>query len=184
MKHVWFVVLAFAVLSGACGKKEPTGPSTDYSAYFPLDVNYKWYFYYPQTPTATVIYRIWGTQTIDGKLYYQYGNKAETSDLFRKDAHGNVFKKRPAGEVLWFNFDTADGGNYQVKLSDKFIYTVTVAKNQTVTYDGRTFTDCVIFSFDALNLTDEEIRYTIAPEVGIVQMIGAYVTLYLDSYEF
>lgn len=177
-------VLLLLTLTLFCGKKDPTAPSPDYSAYFPLDINYKWNFYYPQSPTAKVIYRIWGTQTLDGQLYYQYGNKAETSDLFRKDAHGNVFKKRPTGELLWFDFDTADGGTYQVKLSDKFIYTVTVTKKQTVTYDGHTFADCIIFSFDAPNLTDEEISYTIAPDVGIVQMVGAWVRLYLDSWEF
>jgi hypothetical protein len=184
MKNLWAVLLMTLALFFSCGKKSPTEPAEDFSRYFPLEVNNKWYFYYPPNSAAKVTYRIWETQTVNDHLYYLYGNKSETSDLFRKDELGNVYKNRPAGELLWFNFQTADGGTYQVKLSDLFIYTVTVEKNQTVTYRDPTFEGCVRFTFDAPTIKDEEITYTIAPEIGIVQMMGAWVTMYLDSYEF
>lgn len=184
MKNLWAVLLMTLTLFFSCGKKSPTEPAEDFSRYFPLEVNYKWYFYYPGNPGAKLIYRIWETKEFDGKLYYVYGNKAEAGELYRQDERGNVYKKRPAGELLYFNFETKEGGTYQVKLSDLFIYTVKVEKNLTVSYDDHTFEGCVRFTFDAPTIKDEEITYTLAPDIGIVQMVSTYVTMYLDSYEF
>lgn len=185
MKVVYrlFIVIA-AVLLSACSKKNPVEPQQDYHRWFPLQVNNKWYFYHPESPNAKVIYRVWETRELEGKTYYAYGNKAETSELFRQDQIGNVYKKRPNGEVLWFDFRVPDGGTYEVKLSDNFIYTVTVAKNQTVSYDTHSYSDCIIFSFDAAKLTTEEMTYVLAPDIGIVKMQTAWMTLYLDSFEF
>ncbi len=175
-------LLMMAVLS--CGKKNPAAPQEDFRGYFPLNVGNKWYFYHPGNPDAKVVYRVWETRELDGKVYSVYGNKAETGDLFRQDERGNIYKKRPVGELLWFNFAAADGGMYEVKLSDNFVYTVTVHKKQAVSYDGRTFNDCVVFYFDAPNLTTEEETFVFAPDVGIVKRENAWMTLLLDTYEF
>jgi len=167
-----------------CDKDEPTQPGTDYSNYFPLEIDNKWYYYHVGVPDALVIYRIWDTATYDNKIYSLFGNKVESSDLFRKDDKGNIYKKRPDKELLWFAFSEDHGGSYEVKLSDKFIYTVKVEKSLTIEYDGHKYVDCVRFTFDAPNIKDEEMVYVFAPDVGIVQMLGAWVSLYLDSYEF
>jgi hypothetical protein len=184
MRKLWIIVLMTCPFFSSCEKKSPTEPVQNYGNYFPLEVNYKWYFYYPPRADAKVIYRIWNTQSVNDHLYYLYGNKEEASDFFRKDEHGNVYKNRPNGEIMWFNFETANGGTYQVKLSSALVYDVKVEKNLTITYDDHIFEGCVRFTFDVPNLKDEEMVYSLAPEIGIVQNLGAYVTMYLDSYEF
>lgn len=186
MKNLWAVLLVTLTLFFSCGKKSPTKPTEDFSRYFPLEVNYKWYFSQFSTPDAKLIYSIWEAREIDGKLYYAYGNTIETSGFFRKDARGNVYKWLPTGEVLWFNFYIADGGMYDVKLSDIFIYEVTVKnkKNITILLNGQTYVDCISFSFRALTTTYKGINYSIAPDIGIVSIGSDSATISLDSFEF
>ena len=85
-------------------------------------------------------------------------------------------------EVVRFNFNIRDGAEYEYKLSDHSNYDVTVRKDLTVQTHGREFSNCIGFFFDIPGAADDEISYTFAKGVGIIQISGAWINIKLSSF--
>jgi len=183
MIPLFLLVLVLACQRDNSTEPDKETPSSDSSEYFPLAQGNEWRYYAPGHSDATRSIRVWETVTIDDTLYYLYGNKLETAEMLYQDQWGRVYKRFNGRTLLWLDFSLKDGETYQYTLSENLDYTVTVKKNLSITYDDHSFDNCISISFDVPDLFDEEMAYVFAPQVGPVQIIGAWVTQYLAAWE-
>jgi|GEM_PF-2918546 len=176
-------ILVFAGLFFSLGcDKNSTEPS-ETKNYFPMDVNNTWTFVNPNTEKET-IHRLWSTQSHDNKLYYVYGPDQQSADLIRKDDKGRIRKYKNGQEAVWFDVTKKDDETYQYSSpgSSDREYTVTVNTNITAELDSLKYENCLQFLFDIPGSVDDEISYTLAPDVGIVRINSAWISLFLKSY--
>lgn len=183
MMPLFLLVLVLSCHKDNSTEPEKKTPSSDSSEYFPLAVGNEWGYYEPGRQGATRSIRVWETVAIDDTVYFLYGNKQSTAELLYQDQWGRVYKRFNGRTQLWLDFSVENEATYQYTLSEKLDYTVTVKKNQSITYDDHTYENCISISFDVPDLVDEEITYVFAPNVGPVQIIGAWVTQYLAAWE-
>ncbi len=183
MYRITLSLLVFAglFLFSGCDKNS-TEPS-DIKNYFPMDVNNTWTFVNPNTDTETM-HRIWATQSHNNKRYYSYGPDQQSADLIRKDDLGRIWKYKNGQETLWFDVTKKDDATYPYSPpgSSNRDYTVTVSTNVTAELDSLKYENCIQFLFDIPESVDDEIVYTLAPDVGIVRITGAWISLFLKSY--
>lgn len=187
MRTIIFIILLGALFL-SCSKDNPTEPeqktpTSNSDFFFPLKQDNKWNYYIPGHRDGILSYRVWKTFTIQDSLFYVYGNKEATSDTLYQNQWGRVYKRRSNKNLMWLDFSLDDGATFQYKLSEKLNYKVTVKKNLPISYDDMKFENCMQFSFDVPDIDDEEMIYTLAPDIGIIQILGAWTTYYLDSYE-
>ena len=186
MKRLYLFLVLIIFIS--CGKEstnepEKKTPTSDSSEYFPLAESNEWRYYEAGNQDATRSIRVWQTITINDSLFYLYGNKLFSADTLYQDQWGRVYKRWNGHTQMWLDFSVDHEGTYQYKLSESLDYTVTVIKNQSVSYDDQSFDNCISIAFDVDALADEEMTYIFAPKVGMVQSIGAWMTTYLATWD-
>ena len=180
---VVFISILIVCARDMSTEPEVKTPMSNSSEYFPLADGNEWFYYEPGRQDATRSIRVWQTFTLGDSLFFIYGNKLGLADTLYQDAWGRVYKRRNGHTQMWLDFSVENEGTYKYTLSEKLDYTVTVKKNLSINYDDHAFTGCISISFDAPEIADEEIIYVFAPEVGIVQSPGAWVTTYLARWE-
>ncbi len=182
------IILISALLLFACSKDNPTEPAektpeSDSSFFFPLQAGNIWYYYEAGHSDATQSIRVWKSYTENDTLYVLYGNKEASADTLHQDQWGRVYKRFGGKNLLWLDFSAEDGSTYHYTLSEKLDYTVTVTRNQTITYDDQNFSGCIQFEFDTPDLESDELTYILAPDIGIIKQASAWNTKYLKTWE-
>ena len=146
--------------------------------YFPLEAGNTWtYCYYPDT-SNTITYNVSDSIIIDDTKYFLYGMVLPYPysyiDTIRKDPVGNIWKKVNGIDYLWFDFTKDSGAVYTFPDRDpSYYYNVEVVdKNFTLQTNSGNYSHCIKFFFDIPQFVDEEVFYTFAPEMGIIEMYG------------
>ena len=143
--------------------------------YFPLEVGNTWIYHVNSYFPDTMTYHVSDSLNIDHVKYFLYGMSGYSfKDTIRKDAVGNIWKKVNGVDYLWFDF-TKDSGavytfpdhnpsnNYNVEVVDK---------NFTLQTNWGNYSHCIKLFFDIPQFVDEEVFYSFAPEMGIIEMYG------------
>ena len=172
-----------------CSKDSPTDPTDntpteDASFFFPLSEGNIWYYYEQGQSGATQSRRVWSSFTQDDTTYVLLGNKEATADTLHQDKWGRVYKRFNGKNLLWLDFSVDDGDTYEYKLSEKINYSVTVSRRLAIEYDDQKFEGCIKFEFEVPDINSANDTYILAPDIGIVQRIGAWNTKYLKNWQF
>jgi len=142
----------------------------DLKNYFPLEFGNYW-LYREEGIDALIRVRILDTLTVDGNVCAYYGSNKGTADLIFADDLGRVWQYQNNKPVLWFDFTTADADSYFYRPdSTSLNYTVKVHKHKTITTKCGILKECVTFIFNDPHAVDEEMVYTFAPNLGIVEI--------------
>lgn len=106
--------------------------------------------------------------------YLQFSNPWIDSDTFRVDVDGRVWSRGYGREDLLFDFTASDDSVYQFPTQRKSggggMYNVTVSRDLTVSTHAGIYENCISFAFDEPVVVDEEITYTFAPDVGLIDI--------------
>lgn len=175
--HSFIILILLISLINCTLDKNPIISSPD-SDYFPINVGNTWY-YDPPTPQTNP----WAMKTIKGYLvqnntaYYSwtYGEGVDIIDNIRADEQGNIWKLHNYYEYLWFDFTQDSGSTYIYDLPESFgeniyYYAVYVRKNIKTETPAGVFDNCIEFTFDIPQVTDEDKTYTFAPNIGLVRL--------------
>jgi len=172
-------VLFFICAMLACDES-PTQADNDYSNYFPIELNNSW-TYSSTTGSTTQTHHIWETRVYDNQVYSLWGSQStNTVPLLYEE--GKIFRIQNNEKMVWLDFTIEDGGTYTYNASDKVNYTVTVTRDIRCECGENTWQNCIEFFFDDASKVNEELTYTLAPDIGIVQISGAWVHLCLSDY--
>jgi len=153
----------------------------DYSSkYFPLSEGNIWYFDYPEPETNPwAIRKISDSFSKNNKIYYDwtYGEGLDICYKVRADKNGNILILSDDREYLWFDFSQDSGSTYIFEKDENFgentyQYNVYVNTNRTIEVPAGIFDSCIVLIFDIPQVVDEEISYTFAPGVGIIQIVN------------
>jgi hypothetical protein len=138
--------------------------------YFPLEVGNTWTYY---NSRDTLVYHVTDSVNIGNKKYFLYGAYSSRMDTIRKDIQGNIWKMIKGVDYLWFDFTKDNGATYTFPSFDSSqAYIIEVSKYHTQqTYLG-TFSQCIALNFDVPQWVDDEIFYSFAPEVGLIEIYG------------
>jgi len=141
----------------------------DLRNYFPLEFGNYW-VYKEDGIDDLIRVRILDTLTVDGNVCAYYGSNRGTADLIFADDLGRVWQNKNNRPVLWFDFTAADADSYFYRPESTVInYTVKVRKHRSLSTKFGVLKECVAFVFDDPNAVDEEMVYTFAPNLGIVE---------------
>ena len=160
--------------------------------YLPLTVGNTWNYWASNRESIQLTTRISNTINIDTTTYYilEYdplGDDSEYADTIRVDNTGRIFIRQRGNEYLWFDLTLPDGATYTLyntlSLVTEDSYIVTVRRNVTVNTDVGLLENCVDLFFDIPNAIDDEYGFIFAPGIGIVQRYGAWVNLFIHSYQ-
>jgi hypothetical protein len=145
--------------------------------YFPLEVGNTWTYC---SFHDTLVYHVTDSVNIGNKKYFLYGAYSGRMDTIRKDIQGNIWKMIKGIDYLWFDFTRDSGANYTFPSFDSTqIYNIEVTKYLTLqTYLG-TYRQCIGLYFDIPQWVDDEIFYTFAPKVGLIEIYGGESPDYL-----
>lgn len=182
MRTFNFLVFIFLIYFLNCARdKSPINFShKNTSQYFPLNVGNTW-FYDSPTPQTNP----WAMRTIkssfkkNNTIFYTltYGEGVDVIDNIRLDKQGNIWKLINDIEYLWFDFTQDSGSTYIYNSPESFggnnyYYKVYVKKNISIETPAGFFENCMILFFDILQVRDEEISYTFAPDIGIIRIVN------------
>ena len=150
--------------------------------YFPVKVGNTWTYneivdiYLYDKQTITIV----DTIDIEGRRYFLfdrffYAREFKDSSLFRIEGQ-KVIRYVGGVEQVWFDFDVAVNNFWFLEIFDSDLDTtvqvkVTLfSKNINLTINGRNFNDCYCFSFRNLYMTEHDWAYTLAKDIGCVEM--------------
>jgi hypothetical protein len=146
--------------------------------YFPLEVGNTWIYYVNSYFPDTMTYHVSDSLNIDHVKYFLYGmflpSEYNFKDTIRKDAEGNIWKKVNGVDYLWFDFTKDSGAVYTFPdHNSSYYYNVEVVdKNFTLQTNRGNYSHCIKFLFDIPQFVDDEVFYSFAPEMGIIEMYG------------
>ncbi len=146
--------------------------------YFPLEVGNTWIYYVNSYFPDTMTYHVSDSLNIDHVKYFLYGmflpSEYNFKDTIRKDAEGNIWKKVNRVDYLWFDFTKDSGAVYTFPdHNSSYYYNVEVVdKNFTLQTNRGNYSHCIKFFFDIPQFVDDEVFYSFAPEMGIIEMYG------------
>ncbi len=171
-----FLVFLLLFLFNSCGSNI-NGPRINESlGYFPLKVGNQWEFYHAYNDSITTEHKIVEKISIGGKEYFVRDQGGYPDTLRLED--NIIWRRNEGADQKWIDFNKKDGETYQ--LGD---YNISVKTNVEVTTKAGTFKNCVSFFFDIPNAVDDEISYTFAKGVGIVEINGAWVYYLLKDFD-
>lgn len=147
--------------------------------YFPLEVGNTWTYCLNSDTSETMTYQVSDSINIGDMKYFLYGMVIPPPynfiDTIRKDLAGNIWKKVNGIDYLWFDFTKDSGAAYTFPDTHDtlYVYEVEVVdKNFTLQTCSGTYPQCIQISFDIPQFLDEEVFYSFAPQIGIVEMCG------------
>lgn len=142
--------------------------------FFPLEIGNTWS--YSSHLPYKVTYKIIDTARIDGEKYFCYKNMTWNImpiDTIRKDNDGKIWKHVNGNDHLWLDFTKEVGATYTFPfLNDSLEYfdVQVIDKNGLVETSKGNYTECYKVFFDNPHSVDEEVFYSFAPAVGIVEI--------------
>lgn len=140
--------------------------------YFPLEVGNTWTYRWNFDTTNTITYQISDSINIGNMKYFLYENVLNNTfiDTIRKDYDGNVWKRLNETDYLWFDFTKDNGSSYTFPSFDSvYAYRVTLSKSFTRVTIAGTYSQCIDLFFEIPQFRDVEIRYSFAPNAGLVE---------------
>ena len=143
--------------------------------YFPLEVGNTWIYHVNSYFPDTMTYHVSDSLNIDHVKYFLYGiSEYSFKDTIRKDAVGNIWKKVNGVDYLWFDFTKDSGAVYTFPdHNPSYYYNVKIVdKNFTLQTNSGNYSHCIKLFFDIPQFVDEEVFYSFAPEMGIIEMYG------------
>ncbi len=146
--------------------------------YFPIEVGNTWIYHVNSYFPDTITYHVSDSLNIDNVKYFLYGMvvppEYNFNDTIRKDVMGNIWKKVNGVDYLWFDFTKDIGAAYTSPDNNpSCIYNVEVVdKNFTLQTNRGNYSHCIKFFFDIPQSVDDEVFYSFAPEMGIIEMYG------------
>jgi hypothetical protein len=157
-----FCLLAASIAGSSCKKDKDTLLLGD--DYFPLSVGNNWKLEHLD------LREIVGKTTLENKEYYIMTINSD-SIYYRRDGNSILQKTQPTGESVLFRLDANVGDSWQFPMgSGSSAYNVTLAsKTDTVIINGKQFTNCYHFFFDAPLVVDEEHSVVLAPGIGYIK---------------
>ncbi len=118
---------------------------------------------------------------IGNDLFYYYGPSIEFTELIQSDSLGRIWKYEEGLKTLWFDFTLTESDSYSYT-SNPWNYIVKVKRGLTEETLLGVLQDCIYFIFDDSTAVDEELYYTFAPEIGLIQEAnGMGITYLLES---
>lgn len=185
MKIKLLISLLFVIAFGC--SKNPVGTGNDASEFFPLSIGNKWVYRFSTSASDSVIYEIFSSKSVNGKTYFSFGT-SEASARWIREKGEKVFTLLDNEEYVWFDFSKQSKETYAYApkdlLGSNYIVEVTWPVVADYNVGGHNvYNACVDFFFDIPGAVDDEHGFILAPHVGIVQQYGAWVNLYLVSYE-
>jgi len=178
MKMYMFIVIVLFVIINSCSNLFKS--EIDYSSkYFPLNEGNIWYYDSPEPETNPwAIRKINDSFSRDGKIYYNwtYGEGLDICYKVRADKDGNILLLSDDPEYLWFDFSQDSGSTYIFGKGtyfgeNSYQYNVHVSTNRTIEVPARVFNSCIVLFFDIPQIKDEEIFYTFAPNIGVINIV-------------
>lgn len=159
-------IATLLLLVASCSLFVESDKKEDSSVYFPLDVGNYWKYRNVNSGEQTISFRIIGTDTIDSIIYflYSFSEVDPTPDSIRADANGNILRYINGQEIVWFNFNASSGTTYTYR-----DYVVSVEKNIHLETPTGAFENCIRLYFDDPGADDDELSYTFAPTIGMVE---------------
>ena len=161
--------------------------------YLPLTVGNTWNYWTSNRESIQLTTRISNTININTTTYYilehdPLGDDSEYADTIRVDNTGRIFIRQRGNEYLWFDLTLPDGATYSFSYNTLSLFTgdsyiVTVRRNVTIDTDVGLLENCIDLFFDIPNAIDDEYGFIFAPGIGIVQRYGAWVNLFIHSYQ-
>ena len=155
---------------------------------FPNSIGNYWQYEYGLPDSRMADYKlVTDTTSIDGKNYFILETTIGTNvseRLLRKDNDGNIwqYNKKENKDYLWFNFNVPDSSFYYCRLNENADnYKVQVFHNVSIETFAGNFENCFEFFFDIPESFDDEQWFVFAPNVGIVKLQYASVSLLLSS---
>ncbi len=172
--NIFLVSLLLLTLNGC--DSNINGPNINESlGYFPLKVGNQWEFYHAYNDSITIEHKIVEEISIDGKKYFIRDQQSYRDTLLLDD---DIIWRRNGGvDQKWIDFNKKDGETYQLGE-----YVISVKTNIEVTTKAGTFKNCIRFFFDIPGAVDDEISYTFAKGVGVVEINGAWVYYLLKDF--
>ena len=173
------VILAFLAQIAAAQQVDPR-------AYFPIDIGNRWEFGYvlepPDMPPDTVSsgkFEILDTLSIEGREYFRITGLYAGIDTLRSDIAGRIWRRAAGRDDLFFDFTAPDDSMYLYPFGtganeDSVFYEVHVRHFLSIKTLAGDFENAVSFGFDIPEYIDEEIGFTFAPNIGPVQIGGAW----------
>lgn len=172
-------LMALAFLSAGCslsGDSESGAKSgVSNSPYLPLQPGSSWTYQSENVDSFGNRWRdtlrVFGTARIDGEEYALFWTESSPFYL-RADKRGRILRYSGGKEHVWLDITQKDGAVYEYPYmigSSERVYTVTVKHLATLQTPARTFQNCIRFTFDDHGARDDEVFYTVAPDVGIVE---------------
>ena len=153
--------------------------------YFPLEIGNTWNYKYADEP-GLIDYQsdaVFDTTRINNVLYFEFGSDKEYPYLIRADSLGRIWQKRDYGVTIWFDFTLPDSGFYEYYpfLEEPPHFVVRVSRNLSIDTFAGEFHNCVDFFFMDSTMFDAVLRYTFAPDVGIIRKQYGSVKFLMSS---
>jgi hypothetical protein len=185
MKRIILFLLSATIFQHCgLGSTQPDGLSDN--DFFPLVAGNTWIYNSPTGDGYPVEYKVSGSINIDGRTYYQYGISGnDYQEPLRQDPAGRVIRWINNQDFIYFDFTLGDGATYPFNPyneSENNYYIVTVRKNVTVVTLAGVFGNCTDLFFNIPGAVDDEVGYIFAPDVGIVEIYGAWHYEFLKDY--
>jgi len=158
--------------------------------YFPLEVGNTWTYCLNSDTSDTRTYQVSDSINIGDMKYFLYGMVLPPQynfiDTIRKDPVGNIWKKVNGIDYLWFDFTKDSGAVYTFPDHDPlYYYNVKIVDiNFTLQTCTGNYSQCYKMSFDIPQYLDEEVFYSFAPQIGIIEIWwpeGSHNLLYSAS---
>ena len=150
---------------------------TEGNSYFPLHIGDEWDYYFAEGGITdvkpTTFYFVFDTLCLNGKKYFIYGENIDHPEYYRPDSLGHIFRYINGEEVIWFDFNIAEGDTYQINLPSLNIhyYVKVLGRDEIVENHAGKFENCLRLFFDDPHQVDDAFELYFCKNVGIVKRV-------------